>query len=177
VVDSAQDGMNVREETVGDITAIHEVEVAAFGQADEAELVDALRRNGKLVISLIAEEHGEIAGHIGFSEMETEPRLENYHILGLAPVAVMPSKQKQGVGSAMITRGLMIAQDRGYTHVVLLGEPLYYSRFGFLPARAFGITNEYTESDEFMIKALGATGATGMPTGVLMKYQPEFAGS
>ena len=166
--------MNVREETEDDVTAIHEVEVAAFGQADEAELVDALRRNGKLVISLIAEEHGKIEGHIGFSEMETEPRLENYRILGLAPVAVMPSKQKQGIGSAMIRRGLIIAEDRGYTHVVLLGEPLYYSRFGFLPARAFGISNEYTKSDEFMIKALRAT---GMPTGVLMKYQPEFAGS
>ena len=170
----SQTSMNVREETEDDVTAIHEVEVAAFGQADEAELVDALRRNGKLVISLIAEEHGKIEGHIGFSEMETEPRLENYRILGLAPVAVIPSKQKQGVGSAMITRGLILAEDRGYTHVVLLGEPLYYSRFGFLPARAFGISNEYTKSDEFMIKALRAT---GMPTGVLMKYQPEFAGS
>ena len=168
----SQTSMNVREETEDDVTAIHEVEVAAFGQADEAELVDALRRNGKLVISLIAEEHGKIQGHIGFSEMETEPRLENYRILGLAPVAVMPSKQKQGVGSAR--RGLIIAEDRGYAHVVLLGEPLYYSRFGFLPAHAFGISNEYTKSDEFMIKALRAT---GMPTGVLMKYQPEFAGS
>jgi putative acetyltransferase len=166
--------MNVRQETEDDITAIHEVEVAAFGQADEANLVDALRRNGKLVISLVAEQQGKIAGHIGFSEMETEPRLDNCHILGLAPVAVIPSRQKKGIGSALITRGLTIAQDRGYTHVVLLGEPLYYSRFGFLPARAFGITNEYTESDEFMIRALGVT---GMPTGVLMKYQPEFAGS
>ena len=162
--------MTIRKETQADIAGIHAVEQAAFGRPTEARLVDALRTNGKLVISLAAEEGGKVVGHIAFSAIITEPAVAAWRILGLAPLAVAPDKQKQGIGSALVKNGLEEALRLGYTHVVLLGGP-YYHRFGFVAAQQYGISSVYNAGDHFMIVAL--TGAA-MPVNVMMKYVPEF---
>jgi putative acetyltransferase len=169
---STEEEMTIREDRESDIPAIEGVERAAFGQENEAHLVDALRRNQKLIISLVAEIGGEIVGHIAFSEMRLEPSPSDHLVLGVAPVAVQPGHQRKGIGSSLIIRGLKMAHEKGYTHAVLLGEPQYYRRFGFIPAVSFGIKNEYTSGDEFMIKALDDS---AMPREVVMKYQPEFS--
>ncbi len=163
--------MTIHKETNADITGIRSVEQAAFGRSTEARLVDALREKGKLVISLVAEEGGKVVGHIAFSAISTEPAAEEWRILGLAPLAVAPDKQKQGIGSALVKDGLELAGRLGYTHAVLLGGA-YYHRFGFVPAQRYGIRSAYDAGDHFMIVAL--TG-TAMPVNVMMKYAPEFA--
>ena len=89
----------------------------------EANLVDLLRKNGKLVISLIAEEGGEIIGYIAFSEVVTDPFSAGCRIAGLAPVAVITERQKRGIGFALINLGPEQARPLGYTHVVVFGEP------------------------------------------------------
>ena len=164
--------MTIREENAADVPAIHEVECAAFGRKNEADLVDTLRCNGKLILSLVAETESGIAGHIAFSGMALDPPSADDCVLGLGPVAVLPDRQGKGVGSSLVREGLRIAHSLGYTHIVLLGAPAYYRRFGFVPARRFGISNEYTSGDEFMIVALSGG---NMPRGVMMNYQPEFA--
>jgi putative acetyltransferase len=93
--------------------------------------------------------------------------------VGLAPVAVLPEFQRQGIGSQLIRDGLERCKQAGYDAVVVLGDPAYYFRFGFTRAADSGLHNEYGVHDEFMVVALheGALrGASGM-----VKYLPEFA--
>ena len=163
--------MTIREETKADIASIRVINRASFNEAAEANLVDALRKNRKLVISLIAEERAEVIGHIAFSAITTEPLLQKDRIIGLGPIAVLPEKRNKGTGSMLVKNGLERATRLGYTHVVLLGGG-YYHRFGFVPAQQYGIKSVYNAGDHFMILAL--TEAT-MPAKVMMMYESEFA--
>jgi putative acetyltransferase len=123
--------MIIRDETRNDVSAVRHVVLAAFGQAAEADLVDALRESGDAVISLVAEEDGEIVGHILFSKLQA-PR----QCVALAPVSVAPSRQNQGIGSKLILEGLARARRDGWQAVFVVGEPGYYQRFGFDVAMA-----------------------------------------
>ncbi len=165
--------MTVRPEKPEDIPAIRNVNRRAFGGAAEAELVDALRRNGKTVISLVAEDGGRIVGHIFFSQVEIHSKVAGLTGVGLAPLAVIPERQNQGIGSTLVEHGLRRCREEGHPYVVVLGHPDYYPRFGFVPASRFGIKSEYDVADEvFMVMELreGAlSGRAGMA-----KYQPEF---
>ncbi|MBC8270372.1 MAG: N-acetyltransferase [Rhodospirillaceae bacterium] len=116
----------IREENAADIPAIKNVVLAAFGQTEEAGLVDALRQSGDTALSLVAEEDGEITGHILFSILQAP---EGY--LALAPVCVTPTRQNKGIGSELIIEGLAKAKHDGWQGVFVLGEPNYYQRFGF----------------------------------------------
>jgi putative acetyltransferase len=130
--------------------------------------VDALRSRAKDTISLVAEQGGEIVGHIMFSPVSlaggAERRAE-LKLLGLAPMAVAPSQQREGVGSALVRTGLEQCRRQGVAAVVVLGHPAYYPRFGFVPAARYGIDSEYDVPQEaFMLLELspGALrGATG----------------
>jgi putative acetyltransferase len=130
--------MIVREETPKDISAVKLVHEAAFGQLAEAVLVDALRVSGDAVISLVAEDDGEIVGHVLFSKLPAPERC-----LALAPVSVVPSRQNQGIGSKLIREGLARAKKEGWKAVFVLGEPDYYQRFGFDPAKADKFETDY----------------------------------
>lgn len=165
--------MTVRPEKPEDIPAIRIVNRLAFGGAAEADLVDALRRNGKTVISLVAEDDGLIVGHIFFSPAEIQSKRAGLTGLGLAPLAVIPERQKQGIGSMLVEHGLRRSREEGHPYVVVLGHPEYYPRFGFVPASRFGIKSEYDVADEvFMVMEL-REGALSGCAGVA-KYQPEF---
>ncbi|NKB48275.1 MAG: GNAT family N-acetyltransferase [Alphaproteobacteria bacterium] len=118
--------MDVREEVAADRDAVRTVIEAAFGGTAEAGLVDALRRDGDVEISLVAVDGDAVVGHILLSRMTAPVRA-----LGLAPVSVMPNRQGRGVGSRLIEDGLTQAKARGWEAVFVLGEPDYYSRFGF----------------------------------------------
>jgi putative acetyltransferase len=165
--------MTVRPEKPEDIPAIRIVNHRAFGGAAEADLVDALRRNGKTIISLVAEDDGLIVGHIFFSPVAIQSKGAGLTGVGLAPLAVIPERQNQGIGSMLVGHGLRRCREEGHPYVVVLGHPDYYPRFGFVPASRFGIKSEYDVADEvFMVMELREGALSGW-AGVA-KYQPEF---
>jgi putative acetyltransferase len=163
---------DIRIECPADIPGVRAVNKAAFETGAEAALVDALRENGKFVLSLVADIGGQIVGHILFTNIEMEPGGAQARMLGLAPMAVRPEWQGRGIGSALVRRGLEDCRDFGYRGVVVLGHPNFYLRFGFTPASSHGISSIYDAPDEaFMAVALGDE---ELPKGLAL-YQPEFA--
>lgn len=136
--------LQIRSEAPKDADAIRRVNEAAFGQPAEARLVDALRDAADPFISLVAEDAGEIVGHICFTPVEVErPDGSSAVILGLAPMAVVPERQNQGIGSRLVQAGVDECRQRGFRAVVVLGHPEYYPRFGFEPAARRGLASEY----------------------------------
>lgn len=121
----------IRPETAGDLAAIREVHRQAFGRPDEAELVDALRAGHHLRLSLVLEREGEILGHVAFSEVAIETESQSLAALSLAPLAVLPARQRQGIGSRLVRAGLELAAELGHRAVIVLGDPNFYPRFGF----------------------------------------------
>lgn len=163
----------IRPETAEDVAAIRHVHEAAFPTAAEAALVERLRASSKAVIALVAEDEGRIVGHILFSPVALDP-LAGTVGLGLAPVAVLPDHEKHGVGRRLVQNGLAECRAWGAGFVVVLGDPPYYTRFGFEPASKYELKNEYGAGEEFMVFELVA--GTLPPPGTLVKYAPEFAG-
>lgn len=134
--------MLIRSEKEGDREAVHALNVSAFETSLEANLVDLLRYKAKPVVSLVAEVSGAVAGHIMFTpvSLSTDPDLK---VMGLAPMAVAPERQRQGIGSALVRAGLDQCGQMGFVAVVVLGHPEYYPRFGFRPSSEFGIDSAY----------------------------------
>lgn len=128
--------MNIRPETANDFGAIRAVVTAAFGQRVEADLVDALRKDGDLVLSLVAEVDGEIVGHVGFSRLWIEQDGQRLPGISLAPVSVLPQHQRKGIGRALVGAGHLRLKTNGESIVFVLGDPAYYQRFGFTAAAA-----------------------------------------
>ena len=125
--------MIVRQEKREDIIAIHELTKEAFkpmpySNGSEAPIVDQLRKDADLTVSLVAEHENQILGHIAFSPVTLNG---NTGWFGLGPVSVHPSRQKQGVGSQLINEGLKKIKQQGALGCVLIGNPAYYERFGF----------------------------------------------
>lgn len=123
--------LEIREETVNDHEAIREVHRRAFGCDDEAQLVDRLRHDGCVVVSLVAAVGDSVEGHILFSDLPIETDRGVIHAAALAPMAVMPERQRQGIGSGLLRAGLEECKGAGRAVVVVLGHPEYYRRFGF----------------------------------------------
>lgn len=141
--------IRIRQEESNDADQVRAILRAAFSSQTESKLVDALRENGKAVISLIAVNSDQVLGHILFSPVSTTPPSEAKGV-GLVPIAVHPNYQWQGIGSGLIRQGLRLCQELGYDYCVVLGDPKYYRRFGFEKASPFGIRNEYGVDEEFM---------------------------
>ncbi|MCC2658723.1 MAG: putative acetyltransferase [Panacagrimonas sp.] len=165
--------MQVRDEQPSDVAAISAVVAAAFPTDLEARLVGALRHASNLTVSLVAEEHRALIGHIAFSPVALRGPAGVVEGLGLAPVAVSPHKQKSGVGSALIRTGLERCRSLGAPFVVVLGAPDYYRRFGFEPAYLRKIGNEYGARDEFMLLELA--GGTLPEQGGIAQYCKAFS--
>jgi putative acetyltransferase len=165
-------GVQIRDEQPGDAEFIKRVYREAFGGDVEARLVDLLRERNKALVSLVAVIRAEVVGHILFSAVTIGDVTPRVRAIGLAPVAVLPDSQRLGIGSSLIDEGLDRCQRGGYGVVVVLGDPAYYSRFGFRAARAFGLENEYGVGDEFMVLEL-TQGAVEEVRG-MVRYAPEF---
>lgn len=127
-------GMRIREETQGDFAGITEVTSAAFQSDYEGLLIEKLRGAGLVIVSLVAVDEGAVVGHILFSELRVEVDGSRVKAAALAPMAVQPNRQRQGIGSKLIESGLGSLRDRGYEAVIVLGHPDYYPRFGFSAA-------------------------------------------
>ena len=130
--------MNIRAAQPADYAGIREVLLAAFRGPDEAKLVDQLRADGDAAIELVADDGGSIVGYILFSPVEAP-----FKALALAPVAVVPDRHGQGIGSALIEAGHAIAREQGWDAIFVLGEPAYYRRFGYDPAQAARFGSSY----------------------------------
>lgn len=165
--------MIIRPENPEDLAAIHRVVETAFGQPAEADLVDKLRANGKVVVSLVTEAEGQIVGHILFSEVTLETNPQAIKVIGLAPLAVLPDWQKRGVGSQLTQVGLAACRAAGYEAAIVLGHPEYYPRFGFVPASQFELQSEYNVRDEVFMAMELTDGALTDCHG-LVRYQAEF---
>lgn len=167
--------LTLRHELPADIAAIREVETTAFGQPNEAALVDALRKAGALTLSGVAEFSGKIVGHIAYSPVRIEGGLENFDAIALAPMAVHPDWQRKGVGSALIRWSLDEGAQDGHSLVIVVGHPEYYPRFGFVPAMPLRVRCPFeVPSEVFMLLEL-RPGALGGRTGTV-RYRPEFDG-
>lgn len=164
--------MLIRTETPQDWHAVAEINELAFGKKAEAQLVAALRENGKATVSLVAVIEGKVVGHILFSPVTIEG---GKTAVALGPLAVHPNWQNQGIGGQLTKAGLAACQELGHVRLIVLGHPNYYPRFGFVPASRFGLRSEYKVSDEvFMAQELMAGAFDGCSG--LVKYAPEFAG-
>jgi len=172
LLDHFGDSLALRPETPEDLPGIRAVEEAAFTHHNEADLVDLVRVCGKCTLSMVAVQDGGVLGHILFTPVMLNPPHPGRHGLGLGPIAILPALQRTGVGSRLMRAGLEHVRRLDYGFVVLLGNPAYYSRFGFLPARAFGLSSDYGDGDEFQVLELRPGKLAGVRGHV--KYIPEF---
>jgi putative acetyltransferase len=156
-----------------DTNVIRFVLEEAFGQSNEADIVDALRRRGALTLSLVALREDEVVGHIAFSPVTIESAGSSFDAVGLGPMAVLPPYQGKGIGSQLVRIGLEQCRQAGHEIVVVLGHPDFYGRFGFVPTRHRGLHCEFDVPDGvFMVMELRQGALAGR--GGLVKYQPEF---
>jgi putative acetyltransferase len=164
--------MMIRAEASGDYRAVHAIMLEAFKSDAEAKLVAALRLEADPLIALVAEEDNTIIGHLTMSPVVL-PNQHGYRLMGLAPMAVTTRRRGEGIGSGLVHAGLDQCRQLEYGAVVVLGHPGYYPRFGFIPARKFGLACEYDVPDEaFMALELQA-GYLANAWGTV-RYHPAF---
>ena len=162
----------VRIEQPADREIVRAVNEHAFGGREEADIVEALHRASAVVVALVAEVDAAVVGHILFSPVTVED--SNTPMVGLAPMAVAPGNQKQGIGSVLVREGLARCRAAGVEGVVVLGHAEYYPRFGFVPAHRFGLRCEYdVPADVFMALELTPGALRGVSG--LVRYHAAFA--
>lgn len=148
-------------ENHNDYQTIYELNKMAFGRENEAVLIDKIRDSYNYIpgLSLVAIINNQIVGYIMFSYID----LINHHVFGvnklktlsLAPLAVAPGRQRQGIGTQLITTGFNLANERGEPLVIILGDPAFYQKFGCVPAINYQIESPFnTPSEYWMIKPL-----------------------
>jgi putative acetyltransferase len=162
--------IEIREERPEDLATIRAVNQRAFEQDQEANIVDALRVDGGAMLSLVAIVDGVIAGHILYSPIE----IGGLTGAALGPMAVLPTHQRQGIGSRLVEAGTDRLARAGVPAIVVVGHPEFYPRFGFKPASQYGVRCEWPVPDDvFMMLVLDETRMAGV-TG-LAKYRSEFS--
>jgi putative acetyltransferase len=164
--------LTIRPEAPGDHAAIYYLTKRAFAPmpyagGDEQDLIDKLRDAGALAISLVAELDGRIVGHIAFSPAFAADGSEGWYALG--PVSAEPELERQGIGSAVINAGLNMLRERDAAGCVLVGNPAYYSRFGFRPFPA--LCPEGEPAEFFQILPMGVK-----KPNVVVGFHPLFHG-
>lgn len=162
----------IRPETGQDQKAIWSVNRAAFGGDAEANLVDALRDGGFVEVSLVAEVNGEIVGHILFSRLSIVTKVATLDALSLAPMAVLPNHQRQGIGSRLVEAGLEACRESGHRIVAVLGHPEFYPRFGFSAERARRLESPFGGGEAWMALELVPSALDGIEGRV--EYSPLF---
>ena len=165
--------MLIRTEKENDKAAVYQINVAAFETTAETDLVDVLREQTRPMISLVAEEDEQVVDHILFSPVSLSIDNE-LQIMGLAPMTGSPTRQRQGIGSALVRAGLEGCKEVGVRAVVVLSHPEYYPRFGFVLASRFNLRCEYDVPDEVFMAMELEPGALNGKSGVV-KYHTAFS--
>jgi putative acetyltransferase len=168
--------VNIRHEKPEDIPLIYSVIEQAFKRDAEAKLADKLRQACADHLSLVADDNGTIVGHIMFTPVLVKNGKE-IQGMGLAPMAVLPSRQRQGIGTLLVQSGLQILQEKSCPFVIVLGHPDYYPRFGFQPASRLNIRSQWegVPDDAFMILVVDDKAMHNM-TGIAT-FREEFSES
>jgi putative acetyltransferase len=151
----------IRTEAAGDEAGIREVTTAAFGGTVEADLIESLRAGGFVLLSLVAVARSRIAGHVLFSRMWIDTPAGSVPAAALAPMAVAPGSQRQGVGSRLIEQGLAALRARGERIVIVVGHPAYYPRFGFSSAQTAALDGPFSR-EAFMALELTPRALAGI---------------
>lgn len=163
-------GISIRPEKPADAPAVRAILQAAFAGDAETDLVDQLRNEGRLLLALVAENLGTgIVGYIAFARLSLEIGPASTPAVGLAPLAVRPEAQRCGIGSALVRQGLKQAESRGEQIVFVLGDPAFYTRFGFSPGAATAFASPYA-GPHFMAVRL----STNAPTAGRVRYPAAF---
>lgn len=166
--------ITIREEKQEDIESLREVNQKAFGQHQESHLVDVLRANDGVLLSLVATLDNRVIGHILYTPVSVNTNGDTIIGAGLGPMAVLPEYQRQGIGGKLIDAGNRMLQKSGFPFVVVLGHPEYYPRFGFKPASAYGLKCEWDVPDDvFMVLFFDQTKMKQISG--LAKYREEFS--
>ena len=167
--------IEIRAEMPNDHDAVFTLLCSAFSRKNEALLVQKLREAPEFdpEVSLVADRGGTIAGYILFSPIAIETKDGASPALALAPLAVVPDLQRQGIGEQLVRHGLKRCRDRGHGVVVVLGDPAYYMRFGFFPAGARHIESPFPAPEEaFMVLELVPGALSGIAG--MVKYPAPF---
>ena len=166
--------VTTRPEQPKDIAAIRKINETAFGQLTEASIVDSLRDACPDAVSLVAVEGDRVLGHILFSPVRVSPRSEVTQGMGLAPMAVLPERQRQGIGSMLVQAGIHVLRERNCSFIIVLGHPEYYPRFGFVPASDYGLLCQWdgVPDEAFMVLMLNEFAMAGV-SGVA-SYRNDF---
>jgi putative acetyltransferase len=159
----------MRVEEPRDALQIRDLLEASFPGLGEALLVDRLRSDGDIVLSLVAEDIGVVVGYIAFSRLMVESEGEPFGAVALAPIAVYPEYQQQGIATRLVQEGHACLAAIGETLSVVLGETLFYGRFGYSNRRVANFSSEY-QSPYLMALSFGAA-----PTEGRLVYPPAFA--
>jgi len=160
--------ISIRTSTQRDRDAIRLVEEHAFGQPIEAGLVDALVAGGDAVTELVAEEEGDVVGHILFSRLFVEDEDGRFPAVALAPLAVEPSFHGTGIGGALVREAHVRLKDAGEKLAIVLGDPGYYGRFGYGRERAALFESDY-QGNALQALAWGTAPSRGR-----LVYAPAF---
>jgi len=162
-------GLVIRPVEEKDKDAIAGLLDAAFGGDAERRLVACLRDAADVVLELVATHESEVVGHILFSRLRVEDEEGETEAVALAPLAVLPGRQRSGIGSALVENAHHVLGEQGESLSVVLGEPDYYGRFGYRHDRAAGFVCEY-QGPYLQAHAFAAAPATGR-----LVYAPAFA--
>jgi putative acetyltransferase len=164
----------VRAEKSTDAPTIRLLNELAFSQSDEADLVDQLRDSVTEALSLVAEDDGTVVGHILFTPAAIEHASGSVVGMALAPMAVHPDWQRQGVGSLLVTQGVEYLRERQCPYIVVVGHADYYPRFGFERGSLHEVSCQWDSvpDDAFMILVLHPDQMVGV-TGTA-RYQKQF---
>ena len=161
-----------RLETPDDFDDIYKVEVAAFGRNNEAELVNRLRGTDVWIKSVVAESNGQIVGHCLYTKVLVVSDKETLTAAALGPVAILPELQGEKLGTMLIITATNMVIDKGYPILFVLGDPKYYTRFGYSDASLFGFSLPYqTPPGSFMVASLNSRVLRGK-SGVVHYAEP-----
>ena len=166
--------ISIRPEAPGDAAQVRRINELAFGQAAEADLVDRLRQACADSLSLVAEDRAAVVGHILFTPVVVERSGQRIVGMGLAPMAVLPDRQRSGIGSQLVTRGLDALRDRRCPFVVVVGHPEYYPRFGFEPASRHGLGSQWDGIPDAAFMAITLDPAAMVGVSGIARYRDEF---
>lgn len=164
----------IRGERPEDKPAVRFVNELAFGRADEADLVDTLRSTCPDALALVAVRRDDVVGHIMFTPVVIDSHAGLVTGMGLAPMAVLPSHQSQGIGTALVRHGLEQLRMRGCPFVVVVGHPKYYPRFGFEPASRRGLKSQWPDMPDEAFMVIVLDEGTMRDVAGVARYREEF---
>lgn len=166
--------ITIRKELQRDAGLIRLINEQAFGQQQEANIIDKLRDNCCELLSLVALREDKLVGHILFSPAKIEGNHGIIKGMALGPMAVIPEYQRQGIGSALVKEGIQILRESGCPFIIVLGHPEYYPRFGFKPASRYKIRSQWEGVPDEVFMVLWLNELKARCVSGIAKYREEF---